>query len=213
MKSIEITLDTEATFRLVHAQQPTVVVRNTSTQQHFPCGIVQIVNDTTHRIACEIDLFRVMELKQQRGRGTKVAPNRANESGSNPTPIGDSGCYLTLDQQDDLSLMRLMKPSNTVGMGEVKKQKTDRMDECRHVFVGPSNGIETMAYLEQIGIIVTLSKGKGGATPNLLLLSMDKTKNNNTASESTKPKKQKRVLTLWEFAQHRHPVALHDLLK
>ena len=28
-----------------------------------------------------------------------------------------------------------------------------------------------------------------------------------------KPKKQKRVLTLWEFAQHRHPVALHDLLK
>ena len=178
MKSIEITLDTEATFRLVHAQQPTVVVRNTSTQQHFPCGIVQIVNDTTHRIACEIDLFRVMELKQQRGRGTKVAPNRANESGSNPTPIGDSGCYLTLDQQDDLSLMRLMKPSNTVGMGEVKKQKNDRMDECRHVFVGPSNGIETMAYLEQIGIIVTLSKGKGGATPNLLLLSMDKTKNN-----------------------------------
>ena len=61
--------------------------------------------------------------------------------------------------------------------------------ECHHVFPAPYARILSLAYLDEQGVIIAFS----------------------TTSANEGPA-QKRAINIWQFTQHRHAVALHDML-
>ena len=61
--------------------------------------------------------------------------------------------------------------------------------ECHHVFPAPYARILSLAYLDEQGVIIAFS----------------------TTSANEGPA-QKKAINIWQFTQHRHAVALHDIL-
>merc|ERR1711865_1355145 len=92
-------------------------------------------------------------------------------------------------------------------------------DECRHIFVAPAEGITAVAYLENPGVIVTLSQREGSSVRNVLLQEIDGVKASSQAGKGGSGGRGgrggrggKRVVTMWEFSQNRIPMQLHELL-
>ena len=191
---------------------------------HYPKGILQIVNKNSNSIVAEIDLFRMVEITQRHNQSTCKGETKtittttalscsssscSSNSSTDGTPIQieNTRFHLALEQQEDLSLLKLIRKG--------EKNNNKEKEECRHVSVGPSNGISTFAYLNKPGVIVSISKTAGSSVHNLLLEEIDGQTSSSSIAHKKKnigKKRNKLVLTVWEFSQHRHPVPLHDLL-
>ena len=222
LKNIEIALHDETEeVTLVH--QARTMPKASRNNMHYPKGILQIINKNSNSIVAEIDLFRMVEITRRQDQSTCKGETKtittttasscsssscSNNSSTDGTPIQieNTRFHLALEQQEDLSLLKLIRKG--------EKNNNKEKEECRHVFVGPSNGISTFAYLNKPGVIVSISKTAGSSVPNLLLEEIDgKSSSSSIAHKKNIGKKRnKLVLTVWEFSQHRHPVPLHDLL-
>jgi hypothetical protein len=226
MKNINITLNDlddecgggSGGYIFNYQKQPSCNIRSTNGQHHLN-GILQIVCKSTKQILSEIDLFCLIEIKKKNQSKNKEQPKMmtvSNTSNMNcgeqkttsknitdrarQVKIGNTSFYLDLEEKNGLSMMRLMKESS------IKENK----DECRHIFIGPSNGIDAYEYFQNLGIIVTISKRSSMHIRNILLSEIEGGSTSNKAS--FKINTQRRTLTIWEFSQHRHPIPLHDLL-
>jgi len=173
----------------------------------FHRGFVRMLSDA--HVVATVDLFRMMSVPSSSvglesiKQGEEVA-GIAGVTSCGRLAIGNKGFFVELDG----CRMRLMYRKSEESAGCRLTQDTSSVLECHHVFVGPSSKIEAVAYQEDLGVLFTLSRVRGRAALRTDLLQViDGVHDKNQSGGSSM------IFTVWEFMQHRHPVALHKLLQ
>ena len=129
--------------------------------------------------------------------------------------------FVEVGGKADGCMRLMMKSTSTSGIeGEgvpalnesLDKSLDKSLDECRHVFVGPAEGIVSLIYTGNV--LVTLSERNGASNRNLLMQELDGATASGTASVKGGKRGRgcRRVVTVWEFSQNRIPTPLHELL-
>ena len=97
------------------------------------------------------------------------------------------------------------------GLGGEEGTSAAGLTECHHVFLAPSAGTSAAAYIEEAGVIVSLSARSSGVDARCRVMrQLD-----GVTSRHAQPRQKgevERVLTVWEFSQNRIRKRLHELL-
>jgi hypothetical protein len=184
----------------------------------MPRGLVKIVDSISGEVCASVDLFRMLPI---RGKAGKYEPLEAVAAAAATCRIGTTGFRLVSSPPDPSTWALtggLMGTQSLylVRSGTAAGEAAGAPVECHHVFIAPSTGILAVAYLEDPGVIVTLSARSSGIDARCRVLQqLDGVGDHDAAFSAKPPRRQqleRRVLTIWEFSQNRHQIPLHELL-
>jgi hypothetical protein len=202
---------TDDCLSLVHAKD--------SRGGKFPTGVIHVLVGNERRTS--VDMHRMAEIKieddDENGDVKERTGNQVLPNGMTFADVSGTRFYVSTPEPSSKAMKLMLRQPAADKALETKTEATKSVsseeDECRHVFVAPVEGISAITYVENHGVIVTISQREGSSVRNMLLQDID-----GVAAPSSQGRRGRRserrrlVVTVWEFSQNRIPMPLHELL-
>lgn len=183
----------------------------------YPKGVLHVLVGGERRTS--VDVLRMAETHVKEERSETVASSGGGAASCSVADIVGTRFYITPELSSNVMKLMLRPAVENNDDDASDGRKMDNMmmktsstemqdDECRHIFVAPAEGITAVAYLENPGVIVTLSPGEGSKASS----QAGKGGIRRGQGGGGGGRRGRRVVTMWEFSQNRIPMPLHELL-